>query len=175
MPPAPPSKVLVQNAGLVLLAPFLPTLLERAGLVSGQEFLSPEAQSRAPHLLEYACTGTAPGPETELALNKLLCGLPLDVSLSSDFEVSKEEKEMCAGLLSAVIAQWHTLGETSVASLRGTFLKRNGVLVAGDPNEQVVHLHVTKGPFDMLLDRLPWRYSVVHLPWMKDPLQVAWR
>ena len=36
-------------------------------------------------------------------------------------------------------------------------------------------LAVKSGPFDMLLDRLPWSYSTIKLPWMHEVLYVDWR
>jgi hypothetical protein len=34
---------------------------------------------------------------------------------------------------------------------------------------------VAPGPFDMLMDRLPWSFSLIRYPWMEEPLHVTWQ
>jgi hypothetical protein len=36
-------------------------------------------------------------------------------------------------------------------------------------------LKVQPRAFDMLLDRLPWGFSIIKLPWMQGVLHVEWR
>jgi hypothetical protein len=36
-------------------------------------------------------------------------------------------------------------------------------------------LKVQQGPFDVLIDRLPWSISPLRTPWMPAPLIVRWR
>ncbi|MCI4176515.1 contractile injection system tape measure protein, partial [Dickeya dianthicola] len=75
-------------------------------------------------------------------------------------------------LLAAILQHWNALGHTSVDGLRQTFLQREGTLWRQADSWK---LEVVAGPFDMLLDRLPWRYSTIKYPWMDRPLHVVWR
>lgn len=83
---------------------------------------------------------------------------------------------MLDSLLDAVIAHWTALGKTSRAGLRQTFLQREGRL-ASEYGEGGKHwrLVLKTGPFDMLLDRLPWSFGTIKLPWMQEVLYVDWR
>ena len=81
-------------------------------------------------------------------------------------------------LLQAVIAHWKAVGHTSVAGLRESFLQREGRLTrdktpAGDPPRW--RLRVQTRGFDVLLDRLPWSFQTIRLPWMQGALHVEWR
>ena len=53
----------VENAGLVLLWPFLPDLFQRLDLLRGGGFSSEEHQLRAVLLTQYLVTGGAEAPE----------------------------------------------------------------------------------------------------------------
>ncbi|MEX8518882.1 MAG: contractile injection system tape measure protein [Leptothrix sp. (in: b-proteobacteria)] len=162
----------IANAGLVLLGPYLPRLFDMLGLLSEQRFIDEPAAERAVLLTQYAVTGRAAAPETELMLNKLLCGLPLDAPLPRAIELLPREQESIDGLLTAVIAHWSALGHTSIAGLRETFLQREGRLEHGDECWQ---LQVQPQTFDVLMDRLPWGYATLKFPWMPEVLHVEWR
>ena len=74
-------------------------------------------------------------------------------------------------MLKAVIQLWD-IGDTSVDSLRDAFIARSGQI------ERIKlgwKLTVEPSPFDMLLDRLPWSFSIVKLRWMEEPVHVSWR
>jgi hypothetical protein len=160
------------NAGLVLAAPYLPRLFNVLGLSREGRFIDLEAAERAVHLLQYLACAESAAPEYQLVLNKLLCGLPLDAPVPAGIEVSDTERETIVGLLKALIAAWSALGNTSVDGLRQSFLMREGELSLEDESWQ---LSVTPGPFDMLMDRLPWSFSIIKFPWMALPLHVSWR
>jgi hypothetical protein len=70
------------------------------------------------------------------------------------------------------------VGHTSVAGLRESFLQREGRLQqdktpAGEPPRWRLRVH-TRG-IDVLLDRLPWSFQTIRLPWMQGALHVEWR
>ena len=97
-------------------------------------------------------------------------------------EFSAGEHGAVEGRLAAMIAHWHTLGRTSVAGLRETFLQRPGALTyraqaspEGDRADASSHLMVEPRAFDMLLDAIPWSYKILRLPWMPEVLHVEWR
>lgn len=160
----------VENAGLVLLHPFLPQLFGAMKITGDDELLRP---GEALRLLHYLATGSEDAPEYELALPKILCGLP-PASLAGEAEpLSDEEREESAALLSAVIRHWEALKNTSPDGLREAFLKRPGKLTRRHDGGWL--LQVESNSFDILLDRLPWGFSMIRLPWMPSMLHVEWR
>ncbi len=161
----------VDDAGLVVLASFLPAYFGKLGLLEEREFRSPEDQERAVLLLRYLATGTAEAPEHFLALDKLLCGWPKDEPVVKAIEPTAEEEEESAELLSSVVRHWKALKNTSVEGLRASFLAREGRLTEG---EEGWKLMVPRTGYDVLLDQLPWGVGFVLLPWMKQPLFVEW-
>lgn len=175
--PAPASEasrepIYVANAGIVLAEPFLPRLFSLCGLVQGDAFAHPAAASRAVHLLQALVGGAGPWLEHELVLNKLLCGLAIAEPLQWDGELDEKERATVDGLLGAMLQQWKVLGGTSIDGLRQTFLRREGRLV--DEGE-FWHLLVEPGPYDMLVDQLPWGFSTIKYPWMERMIHVQWR
>ena len=173
-PPAEsPSEVIaIDNAGLVLLSPYLPRLFSMLDLADDQAFIGPEASARAALLLQALATGEAAASEPALVLNKLLCGLPLDAPLPREITPTEAERTAIDGLLGAVIQHWRILGSTSPAGLRDTFLRRAGRL---ERRGDVWQLVVEPGPFDMLIDQLPWGYATLRHPWMERVIHVDWR
>ena len=71
-----------------------------------------------------------------------------------------------------MIQHWRILGSTSPAGLRDTFLRRAARLERRDDAWQ---LAVEPGPFDMLIDQLPWGYATLRHPWMERVIHVDWR
>jgi hypothetical protein len=159
------------NAGLVLAAPYLPRLFNMLGLVQEGRFIDTEAAERGVHLLQYLACAEAAAPEYQLVLNKLLCGLPLDAPVPAGIELGDGERDTIVGLLKAMVSAWSALGNTSPDGLRQSFLMREGELWLEGESWQ---LQVAPGPFDMLMDRLPWSFSIIKFPWMALPLHVSW-
>jgi len=164
-------RIALANAGMVLMAPYLPRLFGMLGLVVDGAFVDLDAAERAVHLLQFAVSGASSTAEYALPLNKLLCGLPLEAPVPAGIALTAVERETVEGLLEAMIASWSALGRTSVDGLRQSFLMRDGELSLGP---QGWELSVVRGPFDMLMDRLPWSFSIVRFAWMPAPLHVTW-
>ena len=162
----------LQNAGLVIVAPYLQRLFSLLSLTKDGAFVDRQAAERAVHLTQYIVTGEDASPEFMLTLNKLLCGIPAVVPISIGIQISADEKEVIQQMLSGVIAHWSAIGKTSIQGLRETFLIREGHL---NYIEDSWHLKVRQGSFDMLLDRLPWSFAMIKYPWMLAPLHVTWR
>lgn len=159
----------VENAGLVLLHPFLPQFF-RALKIAGDEVLFRPGQ--ALQLLHFLATGSENVPEYELVLPKILCGLePASLAGKAD-TLSDEEKEESEALLSAVTRHWDVLKNTGIDTLRETYLKRNGKLTRRHDGGWL--LQVESKSFDILLDSLPWGISMIKLPWMPRMLRVEW-
>ncbi|MGC1301827.1 MAG: contractile injection system tape measure protein, partial [Caulobacteraceae bacterium] len=161
----------VANAGMVLAGPYLPMLFGRLGLLHEGVFAEGAAQ-RAVHLLQFLVDGGPPRLEHELVLNKLLCGLDLDEPIEATFDITPDELETIEGLLRAMIQRWTALGSTSIAGLRETFLQRRGALSL---KPELWRLRVEPRAFDVLLDRIPWGFTTLKPPWMKQVLHVDWR
>lgn len=164
--------VQVHNAGIVLLGAYAPRLFSMLGLTDGRAFVDADAAARAVHLLQWLVDERSDREEYLLVLNKLLCGLPLATPLPREVALQAREQDAGQQMLQAVISHWNALGGTSVQGLRETFLQREGRL---QRDEDAWRLRVAPRPFDMLLDRLPWGYATLKLPWMKEVLHVDWR
>ena len=164
--------VYVSDAGIVLASPYLMRLFDRVGLLQDKTFVDEQAEDRALHLLHFMATGAAHPAEPRLALPRLLCGVDAARPVARRIELTVQERDAAEGLLQAMIQHWKILGRTSVNGLRETFLQREGRLLREREAWQLV---VAAGPFDMLLDQLPWGYAPVKLPWMPEVLHVQWR
>lgn len=161
----------VKNAGMVLLNNYIPTLLERLQLVNNKQFISNDAQQAAVHYLQYAATGLQNTEEHLLPLNKLLCGMPIEDAMTVQINVQETQKELIEGLLKAMISYWPTIGQSSVAGLRGNWFVRDGLLTE---TEERWELTVEKKPYDVLINRSPFSFSIIRYPWMPKPLHVNW-
>lgn len=163
--------IYINNAGLVLLNPFLATYFVRLGMMEGGKFITEDAQLRAVHLLQYLIDSSQNSPEHVLVLNKVLCNVPVEVPVPVEITLSDNEKEVSEQLLNAVLNAWDKLKNTSIAGLRETFLQRTGALVFKD---DAWHLKVEQRGVDVLLQTLPWTIGMIKTPWMDKFLYVEW-
>jgi hypothetical protein len=162
----------VSNAGIVLAAPYLPSLFDRLQLTAAGAFRSGEHAGRAVHLVQYLVEGRVDRPEYLLPLNKLLCGLGEDDVIPSAIELAPGEEELLQGLLSTILQHWGALGNTTVQGLQESFFQREGALRR---EGEAWRLQVEARPFDMLIDRIRWSFSVLRFGWMDRVLHVDWR
>lgn len=161
----------VNNAGLVLLQGFFTPYFHRLNLLEDKGFTSPEKQRQAVHFLQYLVTGQSSTEEQHLALNKLLCGLPLNAPVEYGIDMTSEQEKTAKGLIEAVINYWNAIGSSSVDGFRGNWLLRNGILKEGPDNWELI---IEKMAYDILLEKAPFAYSVIHFSWMPKPLYVTW-
>jgi len=161
----------VANAGLAILWSFLPGFFQALGLVADGRFASDSARARAVLLTAHLCDGANEWAEYELLLGKILCGYPTFDPIETRIELSDRERNESRALLEAVIGHWSVLKSTSIEALRTAFLRREGTLIAQDGSWK---LEVARAAHDVLLDRLPWGFGLVLLPWMLQPLYVVW-
>ena len=161
----------IDNAGLVILWPFLFQLFNKLNLVIKKEFKDDESLQKAIILTQYLCTGKDEIEENDLILNKLICGAPLNQYVNLETRLEAFEKEICESLLNGVIKNWEKIGNTSIDGLRETFLMREGVLRKTEENYS---LFVKKMPFDVLLSTIPWNISMVQNAFMKYRIIVDW-
>ncbi|WP_286267443.1 contractile injection system tape measure protein [Thalassotalea atypica] len=167
-----PQIAYINNAGLVLLSPYLPRLFSIMELTQHGKFRDQYHQTKAVNVLQHIIAPEREFHEHQLALNKLMCGMELSQSVKPDPTLSDKQKEVINDLLSEVIKQWPALGNTSINGLRQTFLAREGALYREENNW---HLDVLPEPFDILLDGLPWTYSTFKYSWMTGLLSTTWR
>ena len=164
-------EIYLENAGLVILWPFLATFFASLGLLEEKIFKDEASRQRAVGLLQYLATGEAPGPEQLLPLNKLLCGMELEEVFDFGPPMTEAEIEACDDLLSAAIHHAPILRDMSIPGFRASFLLRSGQLSARDDHWLV---RVERLTHDVVLDRFPWSVHIVKLPWMQAVMQVEW-
>jgi len=163
--------IYIGNAGLVILWPFLSHLFQHLELVEEHQFKHPAARQRAVGLLQHLASGESDFPEYLLPLDKILCGMGVSEVFDFGPPLSEPEMDECENLLQAAIAQAAILREMSVAGLRSTFLLREGKLSRRDG---AWLLQVAAETYDIVLERFPWSWEWVKLPWMETPLRVEW-
>ncbi|GAB3027893.1 contractile injection system tape measure protein [Spirosoma pulveris] len=160
----------IDNAGLILLHPFLGQFFGALGIAADGQLQQPE---RALCLLHFLATGQSVAPEHELLFPKLLCNVPFETPVEADVTLTPNELEEADALLEAVVHHWEALRNTSPDALRGTFLIRPGKLSLRPDGDWL--LQVESQPYDILLDQLPWGIAMVKLPWMDRLLRIEWR
>jgi len=164
--------VSIYNAGLVIASTYIPMLFQRLKLTDGNKFVDIQAQHQAIFCLQWMTNHTASAPEYQLLLNKVLCGVAPSWPIPQQVSLPDGAETVIDGLLTAIIAHWKALRNTSIAGLHSTFIQREGLLIDTPEHWQ---LNIFPAAFDMLLDQLPWRYQTIKYPWMDKPLFVSWR
>lgn len=164
-------EIFIENAGLVLLHPFIESLFSNLYLTENGKFQSFPDKSLATKILQFLVYGENQLTENHYVLNKILCGIDIsgviDLSVKLNPKTEKESLEM----LGAVISHWSILKNTSVEGLRETFLRREGKITRLDKGWKV---QVERKAVDVLLDKLPWGIGIIKLPWMSEMMYVDW-
>lgn len=164
-------QVNIFNAGLVILWPYIAQLFKMLHLTDKNEFVSPEAEIKAVHILQYAASGLEEAEEHHLLLNKVLCGVKLATPIPFEMELTESDKNLTNQMLKGVLQNWNRLNNTSIEAMRETFLMREGML---DETEKNFQLKVEKKTLDILLESMPWSFGMIKLPWMQKRLLVEW-
>ncbi len=163
--------ITVQNAGLVLLWPFLQRFFENLEVIENKTFHDEMARHKAICALQYLCDEE----DTELfegtlSLNKVLCGASLE-DVVPLIPLSEEEKKMAEGLLHSVIQRGPHWKNLSLEGFRASYLCRQGSLRIRDGHWL---LQVQKETYDITLEKLPWGFNTIKLPWMNEIILVEW-
>jgi hypothetical protein len=164
--------IYVQNAGLVLIHPFIQSLFKRVGFLNNNQFTSIKAQEKAIYLLHYVAMGKVKAEEHELVIPKMLCAYSMVLPMNNNVKLLNKEIKEADRMLKAAIASWGILKNTSIEGLREGFLQRSGKVSI---RNEKTNLLVEKSAIDVLLDQLPWNLSIIKLPWLNDLLKVEWR
>lgn len=158
------------EAGLVLSQSFIPLLFERLVLTKENKFIDEQSQLTGLLSLIYLASESDISSE-KYKLSKLLCGLDPNTVITTQTELSQDKKVMINFLIQNIISQWTAIGQSSLNGFRGNWFLRSGQITG---NEETWMLHVEKKPYDVLLQKAPFSFSVISLPWMKKPIHVIW-
>lgn len=175
----------VNNAGLMLLAPYLPRLFFLLGYLKEDKksFKDTESRQRALFGIQYVVYGEEQEyAEHELSLNKLLVGYELESPLPRQLLLTSREKELLEEMISGVKANWDKVKNTSLKGFRDSFIKRRGNLILAEERGGPTldkgkrwELWVEERAYDVLLDSIPWGFKMVKFPWMNGIIEVKWR
>lgn len=164
--------IYIENAGLILLHPFLKELFNELNLLNDDAgFKSLDSVYKAIASLNFLHTGKEEFDEHHLAFNKIVCGLQPEDNLPVSIKLSKKDRDECDKLLETIINYWEALKGASVEALRESFFSRNAKLSF---NKENYLLQVERNTTDILLDRLPWGLGIVKLPWLNYLIYVEW-
>ncbi|SCY46881.1 hypothetical protein SAMN02927916_2201 [Flavobacterium anhuiense] len=164
------SESYVDNAGLVLIHPFLKSLFENCKLLNKDNTINdPEV---AAHLLHYTATGKEQDYENAMIFEKFLCNIPIAEPIERNIVLSEEMKKEAATMLQAVLSNWDIMKKSSAELLQNEFLQRSGKLdINGDESPVITMERKTQ---DILLDKLSWNLSIIKLAWKKRIIYVNW-
>jgi hypothetical protein len=170
----PKSECFIENAGLILIAPFFKTFFKNLDLLDKNAFKNKVAQQKAVLITQYLVTSKAQVFEHQLIMNKLLCGYALSESLPTDLVLTETDKNECLELLETVKSHWKALKNTRIETMQTRFLSRKGILVL--QNDKHWSLTVERETIDILFEATPlnWNFSYVKLPWMAQPILTEW-
>lgn len=161
--------IYVENAGLIILHPFLLHFFEKVGLLNEDKNITDT--DLAVHCLHYLATGREKDWEHNMVFEKYLCGVPLEQPISKEVELSDAIRTECELLLQSVIEYWTIIGNSDSEALRNEFLSRSGKLTLDDVSPRLI---VERKTLDVLVDRLPWSISIVKLPWLQQLIYTTW-
>ncbi|MBN2635897.1 MAG: hypothetical protein JXR61_06480 [Prolixibacteraceae bacterium] len=166
------NEIRVQNAGLVIIHPFLKQLFSTLKFIDNKNHIVPDKQNQAVQLLHFISTGNEEFWEGDMVFEKFLAGMPLNVPLLKESILNTEMKQKAENLLIEVVKKWPALKNTSTVGLRQLFFQREGKLIKRERNYKLI---VERKAQDVLLDKLDWNLSFIRIPWMKkEMLYVEW-
>jgi Contractile injection system tape measure protein len=165
------NKITVQNAGIVLIVPYFKHFFQELQLIDNHQFISKKVQYKAIHLIKYLATGKTIFDEFDLTLEKLICGLSLDEPVPRNLVFLEREILEADELLKSVIEHWKVLKNSSPDALRNSFFQREGILQKNDFGWQI---NIERKTQDILLDSIPWGFSMIVNSWNNYIITVEW-
>jgi hypothetical protein len=160
--------VMVSNAGLVIVAPFLSELFNECRILEGKNIIDPDMAVAILHLIVW---GNIEYREYDTVLSKVLCDIGSEHHLRPITRMEPDIYGNVEEMLKATVRNWGALKDTSPEGLRESFLRRKGKLIFSNDNW---FLHVEQNTIDILLQSLPWSIGFIRLPWMKTMLRTEW-
>ncbi len=165
------SKIYINNAGLVLLQPFVPFYFQLLGLTENNVFVDDTSRYRAALLTQYLVTGQTEIAEFDLPLNKILCAINFEEVVPPFLDLSEEEIRVSEELFKTLFQRWDKMKNSSAENFRNAFMQRHGSLIKMQDGWT---LKVEQRGYDVLLETLPWSYRMIKFKWMDKPLYVEW-
>lgn len=164
-----PSAQYVNNAGLILVHPFLKSLFENCGLLNHNHTIKdPET---AAHLLHYIATEREQDYESEMLFEKLLCNIPIHQTINRNIILPDALKKESNEMLQSVLENWPVMKDSSVYLLQNEYLQRPGKIILTEGNPKII---VERKTQDILLDKLNWNLGIVKLAWKNKIIFVDW-
>ena len=157
---------------MIIVWPFLTTLFSKLGYTEGREFKDDYSLQKAILLLQYIVFGDVHVDETNLVLNKIMCGAAPDFFVDTSIELNDMDKNIGDSMLTAVTKNWEQLNSSNIQTLREYFLKRDGVLKKMNENYM---LNVEGNTFDVFLKSIPWNILMLQTAYMDNRLIVEWK
>jgi hypothetical protein len=163
----------IDNAGLAIVSPFLRPFFHDLGLLTADKkgFRDEARQVRAIHLTQFLVTWEAGPDEFDLLFNKLLCGWPPEKPVDREIGITPEMEQRARTLLESVVKTWSALKRTSPEGFRTTFFRREGIFRF---DGAMWRLTIQRTAVDVLLETVPWAFSIIKQPWMPAPVMVQW-
>ncbi|TZF99240.1 hypothetical protein FW781_04750 (plasmid) [Chryseobacterium panacisoli] len=160
----------IQNAGLILIHPFIKTLFEHCELLDPktQQITDPELGA---HLLHYIATGRTNAPEYDMIFEKFLCNIPMHQTINRHIKLSRKHKTQAKNVIESVQHNWAPMKKSSAALLQNEFFQRPGKLTITDSDYTLI---VERKAQDILLEKLSWGIGLIKLPWQKKFIFVNW-
>jgi hypothetical protein len=163
--------ILIENAGLVLIHPFLAKLFNNLGFTSADKKIKEAHLSEALGVLHFLATKKELPYEQDLLCEKFICDIPFEQAISPVNKLSEKQKKACDELLDAVLTHWPALKSKNIDVLRNEFLSREGkISIEGEKQS----LFIQRKTQDLLLDRIPWNLSLMKFPWKKNLVFLEW-
>jgi len=163
--------IAVQNAGLILLHPFLKHFFVKTEVADKHGNLLREKLDLAVQSLHFLATGNENVFEGNLVFEKFLCGLPLKMPVERQSLLDDAIRNEAEVLLKEAITNWKALKNSSPNDLRQLFIQREGKLMQKENQYKLV---VERKAQDALLERISWNISMLKLPWRKELIVVEW-
>ncbi|WP_025741546.1 contractile injection system tape measure protein [Aquimarina pacifica] len=163
------SEYYIENAGLLLLHPFLKHFFEHCDLLDeNKNFKNP---ALAVHALHYIATKKEKQLECAMVFEKFICNIPIQEPIDRNIKLSETIKDEADELLKAALENWEGLKTSSIDLLRNEFVQRPGKLILTEEHPKITMERKTQ---DILLDRVPWNISIIKLPWKPKLIFVNW-
>jgi hypothetical protein len=154
--------LMVNNAGLVLLTPFIYQLFDHLGLVEGFKLSNP---AKAVCLLYYMQSAGEDPAEFEVLLPKLLCNIEVSKPTATNHSLTARERHACDHLLQHV-AQKSSVGVT-IDQIRAVFHAKAEVTIQSRESAISIEKHHWKA-----MSLIVPLTDTMLLPWMRRPLRV---
>ena len=159
-------------AGSILLYPYLTRFFKDLDYLSEDKKIKSNKQSRAVSLMVYLLTGKEQAFDYQLHFIKWLLGIPVSAFLPLEkSSLTENEKALAEVVLLSLKSHWSVLKNTSIATIRESFLQRAGIMKL---DHEQCHLQIERKGIDVLIDQIPFSLSIIRLAWIKQPIIVTW-